>query len=661
MATPIQYTPQYIPTDMGLMSNMLDRKQAKYDAGYSAPLSFEDEFSQIDVSPENIAGKQAVLGNFKGRIQEIVDQYGGDYGAASKDIARAISKERGNEFYQLAPQHTAALKRQQALKDKYGANAIAINEVPRSFINEQGEVQDVNLDPTILNQLDLERTLQTEFSKRGSKPRQSGLYKTKNTPEGFLQQSTIRGITEEEFPGVMQEMEERLYTMHPELQGDPRAKNIAENMARQLIGGSTIDYRNDPTYSKDAESPFGTAVDYATTGTGIPGDSGDVAKGILEESSVSPKGKAEWLLGKSGDRKSPKGYLGTSEFGSANSTLENMFGSVVISNSPELQHLQNTPVSSVDLSSKDSRKLADMGLYIDSDIQSIIKSAEDDYQVVKDRISKLTGISKLITGENDFSKSLFKKVVEYTNGDTELANNIIDSYDGNQSKWEKTYRDDVDNLVNSDAFNKSNEFGFTTIDALTKSGKSTFDKVIGLSKHQLTPDRIEFLTGDYSDKNKEDRVEAYKSEGTQPQIIGVGGDDQNGIIFIVKQPNGEQALAKLDVADNFTSTVAMHMGRSDLISAPMYKTAFDQIPKQEIPVGEDLYSHKLDDGTAILYQKQNGQETPITNRFIRELSQELESSGYQGIKVKESANDDTPFRFRSPAEYFSILKYLNNQ
>jgi len=252
MATPIQHTSQYIPTNLQAMSAPLERMQSEYDAGFAAPLMFEDQFSQIEVSPENMAGKQAVLGNFQDKIKGIVDQYGGDYGAASRDIARAIAKERQNPFYQLAPQHSQAIKRQQALLDKYGANAFQTQNVPRQFVNEKGEVQDVNLDPRVLNQMDLERKLATEFNKQASQTRQGELY-SGDTP-GLLHRETTRGITQDEVGDVSNQMLQSLYNMDPDLAaaidaGDPRAMQIAQNMAQQMVQGSTISDIKDPNYS----------------------------------------------------------------------------------------------------------------------------------------------------------------------------------------------------------------------------------------------------------------------------------------------------------------------------------------------------------------------------------------------------------------------------
>lgn len=145
MATPIQYIPQYVPMDIGTMSDILDRKQAKYNEAYAAPLAFEDAFSQIDVGDaSNIAGKNAILGKFQNRIQEIVDRYGGDYGAASEDIAREISKERSNPFYQLAPKAAEAAKQYTLHKKQLGDFGFEKTPLNTQFLDEKGNIINSN-------------------------------------------------------------------------------------------------------------------------------------------------------------------------------------------------------------------------------------------------------------------------------------------------------------------------------------------------------------------------------------------------------------------------------------------------------------------------------------------------------------------------------------
>lgn len=264
MATPIQYTPQFIPTNVGLMNNILAQKQSDYDAGYAAPGMFEDKFAQIQVSPENMAGKQAILGNFQDKIKGVVDRYGGDYGAASKDIVREIARERQNPFYQMAPQHQKALARQQSMKDKLGSNYFALNEVPSKFVDETGRVnQNVELNPNILNQQDLEKTLLTEFGGLGKQVREGGLKNIQDRP-GMLESATTRGITQNEVSGVADQMLQRLRDSNPDLAaaidaGDPRAMQIAQNMANQMVGGTTRRFMRDPSYVAPKPGEKGTS------------------------------------------------------------------------------------------------------------------------------------------------------------------------------------------------------------------------------------------------------------------------------------------------------------------------------------------------------------------------------------------------------------------
>lgn len=165
MATPVEYTQQYIPTpsDIGMMQGQLNTMQSEYDAGYAAPLMFEQEFSQLPVTGDNIAGKQAVLGNFQNKVKGIADKYGGDYGAASKDIVREITRERQKPFYQLAPKHAAMAEEARKVKQALGPNALIKKDVPSNFVDEKGNVTNTDFSYDIADVRDFEKPMAQMF------------------------------------------------------------------------------------------------------------------------------------------------------------------------------------------------------------------------------------------------------------------------------------------------------------------------------------------------------------------------------------------------------------------------------------------------------------------------------------------------------------------
>ena len=86
----IQYTPQFVQSDIGAMQRKFDDLQQGYDTAYSGAVAAEDAFGQFDVDQRDIELKNEVLGGFKNRVKSLVDRYGGDWGAASKQLASEI-------------------------------------------------------------------------------------------------------------------------------------------------------------------------------------------------------------------------------------------------------------------------------------------------------------------------------------------------------------------------------------------------------------------------------------------------------------------------------------------------------------------------------------------------------------------------------------------
>lgn len=268
MAIPVQYTSQFIPTDIGAMSNLLGQRQTRYDQALAGQLAMEDAYAQLPSTPQDIAGKQVLLNQFKTDVQSIVDRYGGDYGAASKDIARLVSKKRQDPSFQLLPQAAKLAEEQRRLQAQYGPSAMTLREVPQVLDPETGKVMvsPEDLRYSVLDQRQLEKALETEFGNRARMIRESGLSPSTTSP-GMLVQTKTRGITDEEVPGVTEEMMTRLSNMNPDLaaaieEGDPRALQIAQNMAQQLVGGIERQYTRDPLFGADGSRQLLEQLNY---------------------------------------------------------------------------------------------------------------------------------------------------------------------------------------------------------------------------------------------------------------------------------------------------------------------------------------------------------------------------------------------------------------
>jgi len=127
----VQYVSQFDPGAEQLAQNVLKDKQARFDQTYAGLIN--EYARQGDVFSLDTEFKEKQMNQFKGRVDEVVDKYNGDYGAASKDLARLIAEERQNPFYNLNKLHIQKKAEEMALKNKYGADAIVLNQVPDSL------------------------------------------------------------------------------------------------------------------------------------------------------------------------------------------------------------------------------------------------------------------------------------------------------------------------------------------------------------------------------------------------------------------------------------------------------------------------------------------------------------------------------------------------
>src|SRR6056297_738972 len=110
----VQYVSQFDPGAEQLAQNVLKDKQARFDQTYAGLIN--EYARQGDVFSLDTEFKEKQMNQLKGRVDEVVDKYNGDYGAASKDLARLIAEERQNPFYNLNKLHIQKKAEEMALK-----------------------------------------------------------------------------------------------------------------------------------------------------------------------------------------------------------------------------------------------------------------------------------------------------------------------------------------------------------------------------------------------------------------------------------------------------------------------------------------------------------------------------------------------------------------
>lgn len=285
---PIQYTPQFIPTDINLMNRMLQERQQEHDLSLARIAEMEDKYGQMRVDPSDIEYKNQLLGNFQQDIGSIVDRYGGDYGAASKDITRKLSKFRNDPFFQNAPYKAQLIEEARKREAQLGPNAVnirGVNDLRNLDISQPIDPESFKYD--IRDIRDYEKALDTNYGDIKTWIRESGLQGS--DVDGLLQSTEYRGLMKNEVPQYAGVMSQYLQ----EQMGLPKeyADRLGENKAVQLYQGSRNQFMRDPGFNPADDQNMQQGKNYIlSTGEGdVTGYSLDEAKSKMNEYSQAMK------------------------------------------------------------------------------------------------------------------------------------------------------------------------------------------------------------------------------------------------------------------------------------------------------------------------------------------------------------------------------------
>ena len=120
------YISSFVPLPLDYLDKNIQRQQTGYDQSVSMLTQAEDLYGGLQVSGEDIPEKNRLIEETFGDIDKVVsEQYGDDYYRALPEIQKRIAKLRRNPFFTLAPQYMEARKKEQELRDKFGADAFA--------------------------------------------------------------------------------------------------------------------------------------------------------------------------------------------------------------------------------------------------------------------------------------------------------------------------------------------------------------------------------------------------------------------------------------------------------------------------------------------------------------------------------------------------------
>lgn len=246
----IGYQPQFVQSDIGSIQKRLAEMQSQYDTAYQGQLEAEDAFGNIPVVSQSDAGlRDEVLGGFKNKVQTIVDEYGGDYGAASKRLAKEIIATKSNPFFQLASRKAQLAEEQRKLASQPGS--IVLQDVRNVNLRDaQGNyISPDQLGYNVTTRDYLRKELGNAYGNLAKKVRE-GDYQTLRSTPWLMQKAVTQGITEQEVPAVADDMMGTLKQMYPTLPEDV-VQSIATEQASQLVLGTQNKEQANWKYQQD--------------------------------------------------------------------------------------------------------------------------------------------------------------------------------------------------------------------------------------------------------------------------------------------------------------------------------------------------------------------------------------------------------------------------
>lgn len=156
-----QYESFFNPIPIDFLQQELGKRQGRYDAAFAGALAAKDELANVQVGMADLASKNEIISQGIGDINKMVeDKYGGDWGRASKEVARSVSSLRANPFWNAQAEAQKQRDIAQELKIKYGSDAMIFNDpTTLSVMNAAGGIRSFeDFQPDIVQRGDWAKT-----------------------------------------------------------------------------------------------------------------------------------------------------------------------------------------------------------------------------------------------------------------------------------------------------------------------------------------------------------------------------------------------------------------------------------------------------------------------------------------------------------------------
>ena len=244
-----QYVPkEYIPTDIGFLSNIVGQAQQQYDTARGLRDAAIESLYGLETSTAFAPEKERLISGLESTIEEAVARHGGDYGAALKDISKIIARTGRDPFFQLnkIQQEQSKMLEQQLMRNP---NLLVLNDPRIQQYNPYLTEEDLRYN--IVDPAQIDAAFMDLYGARANQIREQ--LPTYNAAIGRDVATTIKGLTSREAMELAAS-EEAFYNVIsrvPQLQGyldNPEIANAIRQrisaQAQGLVRGQQHQYLN---------------------------------------------------------------------------------------------------------------------------------------------------------------------------------------------------------------------------------------------------------------------------------------------------------------------------------------------------------------------------------------------------------------------------------
>lgn len=529
---PAQYISQYDPAMEQRMQDVMVTSQARYDQAFNNILG--EQARQGEIFFLNPKDKEIAQSGFKSQVDDILQRYEGDYGAASKELSKAIVAERNNPAYQLSQYQVQKAQEANRLKTQLGPEAIVVQDVAPTLYDETGRLRDASeFDYNIMQRSNYDKMIVDATKGIANSIEQSNL--TQSEKDYYLKQVTEKGLARlnSQDKQVLAQLignklqSESTWQYDPAVQGLSPYDYALNSFDRLIASGVQQDYMFDRARlaSEKDQTTSDTTPSSVVYAGGLTSNQKAFTSDTFNKVNPNVKNFGEKLFAESLQPVNPS----MEKYTSGEVTLDELQASTIEKNLLD--------------EDKELKKLYDIGIKSNDDLAKELgfnsfkdlKDSRVKYERQQSASQGGSGYAELGAAMQIYKDDKGKNIFERFNEKRDERNKAIREYSNNLKIKAADY-------IKNNNLDSDFDILFYQPDFTQEGVKTEYNNwKENIDEGFTTPDQFKFLDGKLSNSklSSDDIKKSYSKEGSEDfGIMGVGGNDSTGLIWKVKNPDG---------------------------------------------------------------------------------------------------------------------------